>query len=156
MINKLMLATFAIVTAACSKAPAPAEAETAPAVAAETAPAPSAEAVIAAAARAPADPLTDRIWVLTPSDGRLGALKIFLSDGTLMQGSCGETYRLSKWRRDEAGKIVWNEDGVDILADVTALDDAALTIGINLVGGEQKIETYAPAATPFACPDLPR
>lgn len=148
-----------IALAACSRgaeSAAPA-ATAAPVVAAEAEPLPSPEPALAGAEpAAPAiDPLTDRLWTLTPGDGRPGVIRLFLSSGAMLQGSCVETYRVSEWRRDEAGKVVWNEDGAEISADIVAVDDAGLTLGLNLADG-QKIETYAPADAPFVCPDLPR
>jgi hypothetical protein len=152
----------ALAAAACSRAAdsaapaAPQSRETVPA-AAESAPAPSPEAALAGAeTAAPAiDLLTDRLWMLTPGDSRPGVFRIFLSSGAMIEGSCVETYRVSEWSRNEAGKIVWKEDVVDISADIVSVDDAALTLGVNLADG-QKVETYAVAAAPFVCPDLPR
>ncbi len=155
---------IALALAACSKAPEPpaadstaaAPTEAAPDVAAEIAAAPTPEAVFAAEATADAaDPITDRIWLLSPDEGKTGAMMLFLSDGVMMQGSCGETYRLSQWRRDEAGKIAWSEDGTEITADVIAVDGGMLTIGVNL-RTERKVESFKPAAAAFVCPDLPR
>ncbi|NKB16239.1 MAG: hypothetical protein HC774_04150 [Sphingomonadales bacterium] len=101
------------------------------------------------------DPLTDRLWTLSPEDGRPGVIRIFLSSGALVQGSCVETYRVSAWSRDAEGKIVWNEDGEDISADILSIDDAALVISVNLRDGRE-VETYRSAPVPFTCPDLPR
>lgn len=117
----------AVAAAACSKAP-------------EAAPA--------------SDPLTDRFWMLADEDGRTGVIRAFLSDGSFLQGSCGEPYRLSVWRRS-GDSLVWTEDGVEISADIIETGPGALTIGINL-RGDQKVERYRPAETPFVCPDLPR
>ena len=148
------LALVAAIAAACSRAPESAQADQA---------APSAEAVAAAespspapAAAAPAiDPLTERFWMLSPGDGRPGAFRIFLSSGAMMQGSCVETYRVSAWRRDAGGAIVWTEDGADIAADVVSVDGQTLTLSLALAGA-RKVETYAAASAPFVCPDLPR
>jgi hypothetical protein len=152
------------VAAACSRGPdradpveatEPAPAE--PAAAVEVEPASSPEAALAGAeTAAPAvDPLSDRLWALTPGDGRPGVFRVFLSSGAMMQGSCVETYRVSEWRRGKGGEIVWSEDGTEITADVLSLDAAGLTLGLNLADG-RKVETYAAAAAPFVCPDLPR
>ncbi len=129
--------------AACVKAP-----ENAPA-------APAASLETASMATPADDPLTDRFWTLAEPDGRTGVIRAFLSDGSMLQGSCGETYRLSAWRRGREGEIRWSEDGVEISADVLEAGPDALTIGLNLPDG-QKIERFKPAAAPFVCPDLPR
>lgn len=149
----------AAVLAGCSRGPenAPTPGAAEPAIAAETAPAPSPEAALAGAEAETSeiDPLTDRLWALAPGDGRPGVYRVFLSSGAMMQGSCVEPYRVSEWRRDDGGKVVWNEDGAELTADIVSIDDAALTLGINLADG-QKVESYTAAAVPFVCPDLPR
>lgn len=132
----------AVAAGACSKAPETADA--APPAAAES---PASDPL--------SDPLTDRFWTLAETDGRAGVIRAFLSDGSMLQGSCWEPYRLSAWRRSGDGAIVWTEDGVEISAAVIETGPDALTIGINLPGG-QKVERYRPAAAPFVCPDLPR
>lgn len=134
-----------IVLAACAKAPQTA-----------VAPASAAIAPLDLAAGAPqTDPLTDRLWVLSPEDGRPGVIRVFLSSGAFFQGSCAETYRVSAWSRNAEGKIVWNEDGEEISADILSIDDAELVISVNLRDG-RKVETYRRAPVPFTCPDLPR
>ena len=51
--------------------------------------------------------LVDRVW--TKADGDLpGIMKIFLSDGTLVQDSCWETHRLSSWELTSDTTLNWN------------------------------------------------
>lgn len=104
---------------------------------------------------AAADPLTGKVWVLTTDDGRPGVMRVFLPDGVLIQDSCWETYRLSAWRRDGPRRIVWNEDGTEIAAEVDEASATALSLRL-LLRGEEKSETYRVADAPFVCPDLPR
>src|SRR5690606_3675735 len=42
--------------------------------------------------------LTNRVWVKEDDGGLPGVMRIFLSDGTLVQDSCWETHRLSEWK----------------------------------------------------------
>lgn len=88
------------------------------------------------------------------NDGRAGVIRGFLSDGSFRQGSCGEPYRLSAWRRS-GDRLIWTEDGVGISADVIESGPGALTIGLNLPNG-QKVKRYRPAQAPFVRPDMPR
>src|SRR5690606_14858731 len=68
------------------------------------------------------NPLLNRVWVRSDDDSGLpGAMQIFLSDGTLVSDSCWETYRLSKWQQVSETEISWEEDGMTINADITAL-----------------------------------
>ncbi len=96
--------------------------------------------------------LTDRVWSKIDDGGLPGAMKVFLSDGTLIEDSCWETHRLSPWRIVSATTVSWNEDGIDIDAEIVSLTDAELVLSLRLLGGTVE-ERYRPAAVPFVCPD---
>jgi hypothetical protein len=98
---------------------------------------------------------TNRVWLRTSADPPLGSMLIFLSDGALVQDSCWETYRLSRWREDGPGTLRWQEDTAEIVATVVNATDAELTLRLDLVGGPSTA-TYAAATVPYVCPDLPR
>ena len=102
-----------------------------------------------------ADPIAEKVWMLTDSDDLPGVMRVFLSDGVMLQNSCWETYRLSSWRRAPDGRIVWTEDGRDIAATADVDAGGVLTFRIDL-GGEERVETYRRAEAPFVCPDFPR
>lgn len=100
--------------------------------------------------------LTDRIWVRSDdASGLPGAMQLFLSDGTLLTDSCWETYRLSSWSMTSDTGLVWNEDGIDIVAEIEELNEAELVLALQL-GNEAVIERFEPAPVPFVCPDMPR
>ena len=102
------------------------------------------------------DELTDRVWVKEGDAAALpGIIKIFLSDGTLVQDSCWETHRLSAWRRDGEATVSWNEDGMDIKADIVTVSADKLVLSLKLIGGDVE-ERYIPATVPYVCPDMPR
>jgi len=94
---------------------------------------------------------TDRVWTRTGDDILPGTMKIFLSDGTLVQDSCWETHRLSPWQFTSDTAVSWNEDGMDIAATIVSLADTELVLKIN--GTD---ETYAAAPVPYLCPDMPK
>jgi hypothetical protein len=99
------------------------------------------------------DDLTNRVWVRTGDDASLpGVIKIFLSDGTLVQDSCWETHRLSAWHAAEDMSLNWNEDGIDIKAEVVALNATELVL--RIAGMDE--ERYVPATVPYVCPDMPK
>lgn len=106
-------------------------------------------------AAAASSALTNRIWIRTSPDAPLGSMLIFLSDGTLLHDSCGETYRLSQWRADDLVSIRWQEDTAEVRAAVVKLTEAGLTLRLDLVSGVE-IATYVAATVPYVCPDLPR
>ena len=113
-----------------------------PAYAEETA------ATTEAAADDDADELTNRVWVKSGEGELPGVIKIFLSDGTLVQDSCWETHRLSPWQMDGATSVSWNEDGMDIKADIVTLTADELVLSLKLKGGDVE-ERYAPAGVPY-------
>ncbi|MEO6012026.1 MAG: hypothetical protein ABIQ30_00360 [Devosia sp.] len=99
------------------------------------------------------DELTDRVWVKAGDESSLpGVIKIFLSDGTLVQDSCWETHRLSAWQMSDDKTLNWNEDGMDIKADIVTLTADELVL--KIVGMDE--ERYTPATVPYVCPDIPK
>jgi hypothetical protein len=80
---------------------------------------------------------------------------IFLSDGTLVQDSCWETYRLSRWRGDAFDALRWQEDTAEIEAAVVKLTDSELTLLLELADGPRRTD-YIAATVPYVCPDQPR
>jgi hypothetical protein len=100
--------------------------------------------------------LTNRVWVKTGSPQDLpGVIKIFLSDGTLVQDSCWETHRLSPWQMTSAKSLQWTEDGAEIKADIVTLTAEELVLSLKLKGGAVE-ERYAPSPVPATCPDVPK
>lgn len=109
----------------------------------------------ALAAEGAVDDLIDRIWIAEPEDeNRPGVMRIFLRDGTLLQDSCFETYRLSRWEMSGDATISWDEDGTEIGAELTFVDDERLTLTLQL-GSDSYEQRFVPAEVPFICPDLP-
>ena len=100
---------------------------------------------------------TNRVWVKQGlGDDPPGVMRIFLSDGTLVQDSCWETHRLSAWRMTSPTAVTWNEDGIDISADIVSVSAQSLVLNLRLVGGDTLEERYAAAEIPYVCPDMPR
>ena len=115
-----------------------------------------AEETPAESADAEGDELLDRVWVKDEGDDALpGVIKVFLSDGTLIQDSCWETHRLSAWQKDGDTAVSWNEDGMDIKADIVTLTANELVLSLKLIGGDVE-ERYTPATVPYVCPDIPK
>lgn len=102
------------------------------------------------------DDLTNRVWVKAGEAASLpGVIKIFLSDGTLVQDSCWETHRLSAWQQTGATSVSWNEDGTDVRADIVTLTADELVLSLKLKGGDVE-ERYVPSPVPATCPDMPK
>jgi hypothetical protein len=102
---------------------------------------------------ADSDDLTDRVWVKAGDAEALpGVIKIFLSDGTLVQDSCWETHRLSAWTKAGDNVVSWNEDGIEIKAAIVTL--SANELVLKVAGMDE--ERYTPATVPYVCPDVPK
>lgn len=100
---------------------------------------------------------TNRVWVKEDASSELpGVMRVFLSDGTLVEDSCWETYRLSAWRMTSDTSVSWNEDGMDIAADIVSVSASDLVLNVKLVGGESVEERYKAADVPYVCADMPK
>jgi hypothetical protein len=97
---------------------------------------------------------TNRVWVREDAD-LPGVMRIFLSDGTLVQDSCWETHRLSPWKMTSDTGVSWNEDGMDIAADIVSVSSDTLVLSLKL-GADAVEERYTAADVPFLCPDMPK
>src|SRR5690606_31110429 len=85
-----------------------------------------------------ANPLLNRVWVRQDdTSAPLGAMHIFLADGTMVSDSCWETYRLSHWQQVSETQISWDEDGMTISADIHSLSADELVLTLKLTGGDE-------------------
>lgn len=111
---------------------------------------------IAPAQEAAGPTFVGKPWLATYAAAAPGSLRIFLSDGTLLMDSCGETYRLATWRALGERRIEWTEDAARVEAEITMLTDDRLEWRLHLVGDDTRNETYGLAGVPMVCPDMPR
>jgi uncharacterized lipoprotein YbaY len=93
-----------------------------------------------------------KTWMSTDPSAAPGTLRIFLPDGTLVMDSCGETYRLARWRAIDDRRIEWQEDSARIEAEVTQVGSEQLQLRMQMVR-ELREENYRLASVPFVCPD---
>lgn len=100
--------------------------------------------------------LRDRVWLDQSPAAAPGTLRAFLSDGTLVMASCGEPYRLAPWRWVSGARIVWEEDGQNVGAEVVVVSKETLGLVLTLADGSTETRNYKAAQSPVACPDLPR
>jgi hypothetical protein len=91
-------------------------------------------------------------WLSTDSSAPPGTLRIFLTDGTLVMDSCGETYRLARWQAAGEGRVAWEEDGARIEAEVAQPTPDTLQLRLHLIDGLRQ-ESFRRADVPFVCPD---
>jgi hypothetical protein len=104
--------------------------------------------------------LFSRVWRVTkaPSTPAPGSIYIFLPNGTLLQTSCGEPYRIARWTIDKAApKVIRvNEDGqLAYTATISNLSDTTLQIQRSLVRSkENQALTLTAVQQEFVCPDV--
>jgi hypothetical protein len=106
--------------------------------------------------------LFSRIWRVTnsPSQPPSDSIYIFLSNGTLLETSCGTTYRIAAWTIDKQSPRVLRvvEDGrLAFTATIAELSNATLQLQQNLVLSNEKRDlTLTAVEQEFVCPDLPK
>jgi len=118
----------------------------------------------------PVDPAPDtslqslfsHIWRVTkaPSPPASGSIYIFLPNGTLLETSCVETYRIATWTVDKAepGVLRVVEDRqLAFTANIAELNDSTLRLQKQLVRSKETQDvTYSAVEGDFVCPDMPK
>ncbi len=92
----------------------------------------------------------NRVWLAEDADQAPGSFLVFLSDGTLVMDSCGETWRLAPWRWVEDGILVWEEDAATVRAEVVLVGPDALVLLLE-PGKLDLTRSYRAAAPPELC-----
>ena len=106
--------------------------------------------------------LFSRIWRVTaaPSQPASGSIYVFLPNGTLLETSCTETYRIATWTIDKQMPRVLRvvEDGqLAFTAAIDQLSSTTLRLQQTLAhGNEKRSLTLTAVEQEFACPDLPK
>ena len=106
--------------------------------------------------------LFSRIWRVdkAPSQPAPGGIYVFLPNGTLLQTSCGETYRVATWTIDKKAPRVLRvvEDGqLAFTAMIGGLTDTDLHLQQHLTRVNETRElTLKAIDKEFVCPDLRR
>lgn len=135
---------------------------TAPAVAQSQKPASTSPPRPASGASGDLTQLFSRVWRVTkaPSTPAPGSIYVFLPNGTLLQTSCGEPYRIASWTIDKAAPSVLrvNEDGqLAYTARIASLSDTTLQLQRTLVRSkENQALTLTAVQQEYVCPDSRR
>lgn len=106
--------------------------------------------------------LSKNIWRATKADRQPfpGSIYIFMPNGTLLETSCGEPYRVARWARDihNPSMLHITEDQV-VVATWTIVDLTPATLQLKKKmtrGGDVEEETLTAVQQEFVCPDLPK
>jgi hypothetical protein len=106
--------------------------------------------------------LFSHIWAVdkAPSPPAPGSIYIFLPNGTLLETSCVETYRVATWTVDKAVPHelrVVEDRQLAFTANIAELNDSTLRLQKQLVRSkETKDVTYSAVEGGFVCPDMPK
>jgi hypothetical protein len=125
-------------------------------------PAKSTDNVTATPSEGEIDFVFRRVWRVTksPSPPAQGSIYIFLRNGTLLETSCGEPYRIATWTRDEKeprSLHVVEDRRPAFTATITELNEKTLHLQQKLTRGNQTNDlTLTGVEQEFVCPDLPR
>jgi hypothetical protein len=118
---------------------------------------------VVAATNADQGQLFGRIWRISKvaSAPASGSIYIFLSNGTLLETSCVETYRVATWTADkkEPGVLQIVEDHRPAFtAKIMESTDKTLRLQQTLLMGnkESRELTLTSVDQEFVCPDLPK
>jgi hypothetical protein len=126
------------------------------------APAARAQDVSQAASKPPMTLLFKSIWRVTKAKRQPfhGSIYIFLPDGTLLETSCGEPYRVALWSRDSQDPStlrITEDQRVVSTWRIVELTSTTLHLEKKLVRSEEKDdETLTAVKQEFVCPDLPK
>ena len=108
-------------------------------------------------------PLFANIWRNTSATPypNSGGIYIFLRNGTLLETSCVETYRIATWKPDpkSPGIIEVTEDGrLAFTAAILSLTGHDLRLRQTLAFGNREVHevTLTAIDKEFVCPDMPK
>ncbi len=108
-------------------------------------------------------PLFASVWRITSATPypNSGSIYIFLRNGTLLETSCVETYRIATWKSDpkKPGKFEVTEDGrLAFTALILSLTSHDLRLRQTLAFGNHEVHEVTLTANDkeFVCPDMPK
>jgi hypothetical protein len=92
---------------------------------------------------------SDRVWIEASSQKEpVRLMMTFLTNGTLILGSCGKAYELIEWNRDAPGRIGWQQDFQHVSADVISISIVELVLEIG-VGTATTQHIFRAVEAPF-------
>jgi hypothetical protein len=138
-ICSIVVLALLVVLSACSGPPSP--------------PAPPPAQPVAGSAEPQLPSFVGKIWVSTTSGHARGSILVFLPDRSVLQDSCFETFRVSKWGIISDTRIRWIEDSIPIEAEYSQPSPNELLL--EPVGTGRR-ENYVAISVPYVCPDMPR
>jgi hypothetical protein len=106
--------------------------------------------------------LFSHIWQITQAHSQppAGSIYIFLPNGTLLETSCVETYRIGRWTADKTSPRDFHvvEDRQRAFnARITELTNSTLRLQQQLVRSKETRDlTLTAVEEEFVCPDMPK
>ena len=121
---------------------------------------PSSSALTSSSADGSLAQLFSRVWRVTkaPSQPPLGSIYVFLPNGTLLETSCVETYRIAAWTVDKNSprelRVVEDRQPA-FAAEISELTSTTLRLRKRLTHGQETQDiTLSAVEAEFVCPDL--
>ena len=107
-------------------------------------------------------PLFNRAWRITkaPTPPAPGSIYVFLPNGTLLETSCVETYRIAAWTIDKNSprelRVVEDRQPA-FTAQIEELTDTTLRLQKRLARNQEtQAVTLSAVEGEFVCPDMPK
>jgi hypothetical protein len=107
--------------------------------------------------------LFSQIWRVTSPTRypNSSSIYVFLSNGTLLETSCVETYRVATWKAvpNKTNTMEVTEDGrVAFTATILAVDKAKLRLQQTMALGNHETQEvdFTAINKEFVCPDMPK
>lgn len=106
--------------------------------------------------------LFTHIWQLSnaPSPAPPGSIYIFLANGTLLETSCVEPYRIAGWNVDNGAPSelrVTEDHQLAFTANIAELNNRTLRLHQKLIRSKETRDlTFDAVESEFVCPDLPK
>lgn len=103
--------------------------------------------------------LLGRIWQVKEASSRPapGSIYIFLANGTLLETSCVESYRIATWKLDKRAPPVLRvveDQRLAFTAAITDLTDSAVTLLTWSRANEKRNITLQALEREYVCPDI--
>ena len=92
----------------------------------------------------------DRVWREEGPAAAPGAIRVFMSDGTMLTADCAGTYRLASWRRIDDMRLVWEEGTAVTQAEIAGVGPRELGLFVDPEGAATPL-TFRRVEAPLDC-----
>lgn len=92
----------------------------------------------------------DRVWREEGPTAAPGAIRVFMSDGTMVTADCAGTYRLAAWRRIDDTRLAWEEGTAVTQAEIVGVGPRDLGLIVEPDGAATQL-AFRRVEAPLDC-----